>query len=235
MPQDNPQSLTSQPSQLQWCFLGEVPYRDAWALQKQLRHQRLQQEIPDTLLLLEHPPTITLGCLRGEQSLHQSPEQLRKQGLSVIISDRGGDATLHAPGQLVGYLIVNLAQRQQRLPHFVRHLASAIIRFLRRFDIDAHYDHVHPGVWIQQQKIAAFGFHLKQNITMHGFALNLHTDLALFEHITPCGIQDRGVTSLAQHIPNAPTPQQAAPILIQDLQHALHLQTQRIPASNIKP
>lgn len=190
--------MTSPDPILRWAFLGQVPYEQAWRWQKQLRQQRIAGEIEDTLLLLEHPPTITLGRLRGEKSLRHPVDTLATQGVTVIRSDRGGDATLHAPGQLVGYLIVDLNQRQRKLPVFVEQLAEAFIAWLASLHIEAHYDTKYPGVWVGDKKIVAFGFHLEKNVTMHGFALNLHTDLALFDLIVPCGIQDKGVTSSAQ-------------------------------------
>jgi lipoyl(octanoyl) transferase len=185
-------------SSLCWDFLGTVPYTDAWHLQKQLREERIQGLIQDHLLLLEHPATITLGRLRGEESLRESSEQLEERGVTVLRSDRGGDATLHAPGQLVGYCIVDLNQRKLTLPAFVETLAEGFVSLLAKRGVTAHYDSDFPGVWVGERKIVAFGFHLKQNVSMHGFAFNLHTDLGLFDLIVPCGLQHRGVASLRQ-------------------------------------
>lgn len=184
---------------LQWCYLGQVPYETSWQWQKILREQRIAGTIPDTLLLLEHPPTITLGRLRGEESVLLSSEQQTHTPVAIIRSDRGGDATLHAPGQLVGYLIVNLRERNLSLPVFVETIAQVVISYLRQsHGIEAHYDPKYPGVWVGNNKITAFGFHLHQDVTMHGFAFNLSTDLSLFQWIVPCGLVQKGVTSLAQ-------------------------------------
>ncbi|MCB9637844.1 MAG: lipoyl(octanoyl) transferase LipB [Myxococcales bacterium] len=212
---------------LQWTTPGLVPYQEAWAWQKELRQQRIQQQIPDTLLLLEHPPTITLGRLRGEQSLLLSPQLLEQKGVELIRSDRGGDATLHAPGQLVGYLIVNLKDRKLSLYPFVEKIAGAIISYLQGFDLDARYDEKYPGIWIKDQKITAFGLHIHRDVTMHGFALNLQTDLDLFQLLVPCGLVGKGVASLHQTFPQAPSPQEAAAPIALAIAEALHLEPRR--------
>jgi len=191
--------MTKTPQEaLEWTFLGQRPYIEIWEMQRSLRQKRIQGEIADRLLLLEHPATITLGRLRGEESLRRSVEQLEEEGITVIRSDRGGDATLHAPGQIVGYLIVDLGKRGMGLPLFVETIAGALASVLASFGIQASYDPKFPGLWIGKDKIAAFGFHLLQGVTMHGFAFNLATDLRLFDRIVPCGLQDKGVTSLAR-------------------------------------
>ena len=186
--------MTTHP--LAWDNLGVVPYEEAWTKQKSLRAQRIEGKIPDTMLLLQHPPTITLGRLRGEKSLRKSIETLETEGVHVVRSDRGGDATLHAPKQLVGYLIVHL--RDRKLPQFVEAIAGAFCAYFSSFGLNAYYDHKYPGVWIGNNKIVAFGFHLHQNVTMHGFACNIDTDLSLFDLIIPCGLNDKGVTSLVK-------------------------------------
>lgn len=207
---------------LQWDYLGQVSYTEAWEMQRDLRERRIAGEIPDTLLLLEHPPTITLGRLRGEESLRAPQSSLEEQGITVVRSDRGGDATLHAPGQLVGYLIVNLHQRKFTLPRFVESMADVMIQFLReRYGVVARYDSDYPGVWVENNKIVAFGFHLKRDVTMHGFAMNLSTDLPLFDWIVPCGLQGKGVASLAQFVENPPSCEEAAPIIAEGIAERL--------------
>lgn len=181
---------------LEWSFLGCLPYQEAWERQKEERRKRIAGEIEDQLLLLEHPATITLGRLRGEASLRQPIEVLEAEGVAVIRSDRGGDATLHAPGQMVGYLIVDLGKRGWPLPTFVEIVAGAFVSLLQEGGIQASYDPKAPGVWVEEAKIVAFGFHLVQGVTMHGFAFNVTTDLRLFDRIVPCGLADKGVTSL---------------------------------------
>lgn len=200
---------------LQWKFLGQAPYAEAWEMQRELRERRIAGDIPDTILLLEHPPTITLGRLRGEESLRLTQTELEERGVTVVRSDRGGDATLHAPGQLVGYLIVNLRERRLRLPDFVEGIANVMIRYLNeKHDVSARYDSDFPGVWIDHNKITAFGFHLKQDVTMHGFAMNLSTDLSLFDLIVPCGLQNKGVASLAQFVEESPSCEAMASVVV---------------------
>lgn len=211
--------MTTHSSLCQWRLCHQLPYQDAWSTQQTLREQRIAGAISDQLLLLEHPPTITLGRLRGEESLRHSIGELVEQGVTVIRSNRGGDATLHAPGQLVGYLIWNLSALGCSLPVFVERLADVFIDYLKPFGIEAHYDTRYPGVWVGERKIVAFGFHLQQGVTMHGFAMNFHTDLSLFDLIVPCGLTDKGVASLAEWLKEAgssqvaPTPMEAAPVL----------------------
>ncbi len=213
--------------QLLWHYWGKLPYQEAWLQQKEFRKRRIAGEIPDTLMLLEHPPTITLGRLRGEKSLQASEKDLLEQGVTVIRSDRGGDATLHAPGQLVGYLIVNLHERRISLPRFVETLAGVFITYLRKeHRVDAHYDTTFPGVWIGSDKIVAFGFHLQEDVTMHGFAFNLSTHLPLFDLIVPCGLQQKGVASLQQYTETPPTPEAIAPLLAHSIASSLGLVAQ---------
>lgn len=209
---------------LQWKYWGEVPYQEAWEQQKRLRRQRIAGEVPDTLMLLEHPPTITLGRLRGEESLRASKDELVREGITVIRSDRGGDATLHAPGQLVGYLMVHLRERKLSLPQFVEALADVFVVLLQsEFGVKAHYDKKFPGVWIGERKIVAFGFHLQEGVTMHGFAFNISTHLPFFDRIIPCGLEQKGVASLQQYTANVPASRELAPLLARAIAEALGL------------
>ena len=189
---------------LQWSYLGQIPYRRAWLFQQKLRYQRLAGKIPDTALFLEHPPVITTGRIRGAQSLLCSPEYLKERGIELLQSDRGGDATLHAPGQLMGYLIFNLKSLGLNVPQFAEKLGRALSSFLQKnFEIASRYDPNYPGVWVKNDKIAAFGFHIYRGVSIHGFALNVTTDLELFNLIIPCGLQNKGVTSLQKLLRDA--------------------------------
>ncbi len=231
MPFQNPQSqkTTNAFSQLlHWNYLGQIPYEKAWELQKELREHRIADEIPDTLLLLEHPPTITLGKNRGEASLQVPPTLLQKRGVSLIRSDRGGDATFHGPGQLVGYLIFDIEQARLSLPQFVEKIAQVFIDFLAEFGISAHFDLDFPGVWVGPQKIVAFGFHLRKGVTMHGFAFNVSTELSFFDLIIPCGLKEKGVASLASLQPTSrATPQSIAPLIAEKLAHSFQKKLER--------
>lgn len=218
--------MTLDPSTtLAWHHLGVVPYKQAWEWQKTLRQRRIEGVIDDQLLLLEHPATITLGRLRGEESLRHSVEQLAAQEVTVIRSDRGGDATLHAPGQMVGYMIVNMTALGFTLPRFVEALAGVFVTYLQGFGVEAAYDPDFPGVWVGDEKIVAFGFHLQKGVTMHGFAMNLHTDLSLFDLIVPCGLHQKGVTSLAKLSQGeTPTVAEASQAIAEGIAQVLGLQ-----------
>jgi lipoyl(octanoyl) transferase len=177
--------------------LGCVPYGDALALQAERVALRRRQEIPDQLLLLEHPHVITLGTsAHGEHVLVEDVER-NLLGIEVYAAGRGGDVTYHGPGQLVGYPILDLKPDRCDLHRYVRDLEEVIIRALAEFGIAAERSAGHTGVWVSNAKIAAIGVRVSSGwITSHGFALNVSTDLRYFDSIVPCGIRDRGVTSM---------------------------------------
>jgi lipoate-protein ligase B len=176
--------------------LGRVGYRAAWALQRQLVAARSADEIPDTLLLLEHPPVITLGRAGSTDHLLGSEAELAGRGVELVASDRGGDITFHGPGQIVGYAIVDLAARGRDLHRYLRDLETVLIRALAEFGIRAGRSPGLTGVWVGDAKVAAIGIRVSRWITHHGFALNVQTDLSYFDLIVPCGIADRRVTSM---------------------------------------
>ncbi len=180
-------------------YAPAVPYEEALELQKELRRRRIDEEIPDTLLLLEHPPVVTLGKRGKNNDLLLSPELFHKRGVDVAEIDRGGQVTYHGPGQLVGYIIANLYHHQRKLKLFVNRLEESVILYLKRaHDIDSGLSDEHVGVWTGDEKIAALGISISRGVTMHGFALNINCDLTPFSWIVPCGILDRGVTSVAR-------------------------------------
>lgn len=188
--------MARRPAQL--CDLGLVPYADALALQRTLHAQRVAGAIPDTLLLLEHPPVITLGKAFHPEHLRYACEFYAQQGIELHPTDRGGDVTCHNPGQLVGYPIFDVAQHGRDLHKFLRDIEQAIIDALRAFGVEAHREAGYTGVWVGNAKIAAIGIKVTKWVSMHGFALNVNNDLRLFQTIVPCGIADRPVTSLQQ-------------------------------------
>lgn len=194
------------------CWLGTVEYQAAWDLQRRLVEDRAAGRIPDQLLLLEHPHTFTIGRSGTRDHLLVSPEQLVTLRATVLDVDRGGDITYHGPGQLVGYPILDLTARGRDVHAYVRGLEEALIRLLARFGIAAGRSPGLTGVWVGDEKIAAIGVRITRWITLHGFALNVNPELAYFEAIVPCGIRDRGVTSLAKLLGSAPTPAEVAPL-----------------------
>ena len=186
-------------------WLGRIEYREAWELQDRLAAQRLAEEIPDTLLLLEHPPTLTLG--RGADASHivASTETLTQQGVAVVEPNRGGDVTYHGPGQLVGYPIFHLQSPPHRpdLHVYLRNIEEALIQTLAGYGIDAGRFPGYTGVWTgldtpHAEKVVAIGIRSSRWITQHGFAFNVCPDLSHFDFIVPCGIRDYGVTSLSR-------------------------------------
>jgi lipoyl(octanoyl) transferase len=182
--------------------LGRIGYDKALALQQRLVEERRAGIIDDTLLLLEHPPVITLGAKnRGRSSnVVATPAQLAQAGVAVVDTGRGGDVTYHGPGQLIGYPIFDLKPDRCDVRRYVRDLEELLIRAVRPFGIDARRVDGLTGVWSGQpgreEKLAAIGVRISRWITSHGFALNVSTDLSHFNLIVPCGIADRGVTSI---------------------------------------
>lgn len=177
--------------------LGLSPYLPALSLQHRLVQQRQAGRIPDTLLLLEHPPTITLGRTGTPGDLRVGPEVLRRRGVAMHHVERGGRATAHEPGQLVAYFIFELIPRFG-VRRFVRAVEAAASRVLAEWGLDARGDDDQPGVWIDQRKIGAIGLAVSRGVTSHGLALNVGNDLDVFGLITPCGRDDVTVTSLAR-------------------------------------
>jgi lipoyl(octanoyl) transferase len=189
--------------------LGRIPYAEGLALQKRVIDARKQNLIGDTLLLLEHPPVLTLGRNSHRENVLASDELLASRNVELHEINRGGDVTYHGPGQLVGYPIVDLRGEWpgKKGPHlgpvdFMRMLEEVLIRVCYDFGIPAQRIAGRTGVWtiasgnVQEKKIAALGIHVSQGVTSHGFALNVTTDLRDFDLIVPCGITDRTVTSL---------------------------------------
>lgn len=190
---------------------GRVPYTIAWEWQKQLAQELAQEaDKPDQLLLLEHPPTITLGNSADVAHLLSTPEQLQAQEIAVVQVDRGGDITYHGPGQLVGYPIFNLrrlhqqqGQRRFDVLAYIHQIEELLIQLLAGFGLEGWRYKGYTGVWVTTpagaQKIAAIGIRVNgRGISTHGFALNVQPNLDHFAHIVPCGIHEHGVTSLSE-------------------------------------
>jgi lipoate-protein ligase B len=170
-------------------------------LQRELRRRRIAGEIgEDVLLLVEHPPVITLGRGTRPGSLPIAPAELERRGVEVFEVERGGDVTFHGPGQLVGYPILDLRGHRQDLHWYLRSLEDVLIQALGRLNIEADRNPGLTGVWTAGRKIASIGIHVKQWVTLHGFALNVTTDLDPFDLIVPCGIRQVVMTSMASEL-----------------------------------
>jgi lipoate-protein ligase B len=181
--------------------LGLVPYGEALSRQRALAEDRIAGRLTsDVLLLLEHPPVITLGRGTRETSLPIAPDALRRRGIDVFEIERGGDVTYHGPGQLVGYPIFDLAAHRQDLHWFLRQIEAALFAALARFGIPGERREGYTGVWTGERKIASIGIHVRQWVTWHGFALNVTDDLSAFDLIVPCGIPGVVMTSVAKEL-----------------------------------
>ena len=185
--------------------LGLVPYADGLELQRQLVEDRKADRIPDTLLLLQHPHVLTIGVKRdGRSHILASPDRLTSLGVDVFETGRGGDVTYHGPGQLVGYPIVDLNPDRRDVHRYVRDLEEVMIRVCADYGLEAGRVKGFSGAWIGDEKIGAIGVRISRWITSHGVAFNVTTDVDYFNLIVPCGIADKGVTSLASQLGRAP-------------------------------
>ena len=176
---------------------GRIAYADAWALQRELVAARQAGRVRDVVLLVEHPPVITIGRAGRSANILVPRALLAAQGVEVFEVERGGDVTYHGPGQLVGYPIVDLRALDEDVVRYVRSLECALITTLRQFGISAGRVRGYPGVWAGDAKIAAIGVAVKRRVTMHGFALNVAPNLDHFALINPCGL-GKPVTSMAR-------------------------------------
>lgn len=182
-------------------YLGRLPYHQAWELQKTLVDQRLAGDIPDTLLLLEHDPVITLGRSGKRDSLLVDGDELSRRGIELVHSDRGGDITWHGPGQIIGYAILDLRDGHRDVRRFVQGLEQTVIDTCAEHGLTAERLDGAPGVWLRDaprgdRKVAAIGARFTRWITHHGFALNVNPNLEGFRLIVPCGLHGKDVTSL---------------------------------------
>lgn len=190
--------------------LGQIDYRAAWDLQRRIQAQLIEQKlahrkdpsrgkpVADTLLFVEHPHVYTLGKSGDAGHLLKEIAELREIDAEFIENDRGGDITYHGPGQIVGYPILDLDRHFSDVHKYLRYLEEVIIMTCADFGVEAGRVDGLTGVWIGDQKICAMGIRCSRWVTMHGFALNVETDLTYFDHIVPCGISDKRVTGLAQ-------------------------------------
>ncbi len=200
-------------------WLGRVDYKAAWAWQRELFLARLDEERPDTLMLLEHPHTYTLGRRALANDIVYPEAERLARGISLYEVDRGGRATYHGPGQLVGYPIMELGERYDVVA-YLRRLENVLIATARELGVDADRDPEHTGVWVGTNKIGAIGVKITRGITMHGFAFNVSTDLDMFSGIVPCGIQDRWVTSVEAEVGKRPSVKEVGEIAAKHLSEA---------------
>ena len=192
-------NLQTKESELQVIDLGLKPYKQVWNLQKKLQNKLIDGVKRDCLILVEHEPVYTLGKNADPNHLLQS----RDKSINVYNIERGGDITFHGPGQLVVYPILNLAHYKKSISWYMRSLEQLIINVLEKFEIKGNRVKGYTGVWVGDKKIAAQGVRLSRWVTMHGFSINVNTDLSFYDGIIPCGIFDHGVTSIEKELNTA--------------------------------
>lgn len=206
-------------------ILGVVPYRDGLELQEHLVARRRSEEIPDQLLLLEHPPVVTLGTSAHREHLLLSPEELEKQGIGLFEAGRGGDVTYHGPGQLVGYPILRLPSHRRDLHGYLRDLEEVLIRALRELGVEGYREPGYTGVWTKQGKVAAIGVRVSSGwITSHGFALNVGPTPDGFRAIVPCGIANRPVTSVEEVLHQTVGMEEVIPLVVKHFGEVFELE-----------
>jgi lipoyl(octanoyl) transferase len=180
---------------------GIIDFKTAWGRQRELVQQVLKRERPSTLVLCEHPRVITIGRAGSLANVLKTPEELLKENTEVVEINRGGDVTLHAPGQLVGYPIFHLSDFKEDLHWFLREIEECIMELLKEYSVESGRVEGLTGVWIEnERKICAIGLNCSRWVTSHGFAVNVNNDIRDFDMIVPCGIDDKAVTSLKKEI-----------------------------------
>lgn len=211
-------------------FIYKSPqnYKTIYQRQYEWKEKLIAGEVNECLYLLEHTPTFTAGRQFQQKHLLIPPEVCNQKGILFIHTDRGGDITYHGPGQLVGYPILNLASRQITVHQYLRKLEKTIIDTLAHYHISAHTIKSLTGVWVQNRKISSIGIGVKNNVTWHGFSININLDLTPFLWIIPCGIPDKKVTSLKNELPNS-----TSPTVAQFIKTFLHFFTEKFHISEL--
>lgn len=201
--------------------LGHRDYQSTWDLQRRLVEARQAGAIGDIMLAVEHPPTYTVGRQGNFANILLNDEQLQQRGIKVFHIDRGGDVTYHGPGQLVGYPIIHLGQLGIGVREYIHRLETGLIDACAQLGVEAVTEPGLVGVWTKGQKIAAIGVRFSRYVTSHGFALNVTTDLKYFDWIIPCGIAQRGVTSLERELGKPPAWDQVYQVVTRSVANAL--------------
>lgn len=191
-------SLAAMSRFIRVCDLGAMPYREALSLQERALEARSAGRAPDMLLLVEHEPVYTLGRNAAGNDFLVPEQELARRGIDVVRTGRGGQVTYHGPGQLVAYPIIHLGEAGLGIKDYVSKLEQAVIDMLAKIGIESETNREHRGVWIGNNKIAAIGVRISRQVSMHGLAINVNPNMLDFKNIIPCGIRDRGVTSLAE-------------------------------------
>ena len=207
--------------------LGRLDYKEAWGVQLETHAAVATGDAPPTLLLVEHPPVITFGKKGGRANLLADEDFLASQGFSLYDIERGGDVTYHGPGQLVGYPILPIGRKVR---NYLRTLEAVMVGVLADYGLESEGSPGYAGVWVGDEKVVAIGVAVKRNVSFHGFAMNVHTDLEHFTYIVPCGLADKGVTSLSKltgrHVPL----EEVKPKLVREFENVFGVQVQPLEA-----
>ncbi len=212
--------------------MGIIDYEEALKLQNRLAQARVDEEIGDTILFLQHPPVITMGKSGKIQNV-LAPQTIQEKNIKVIFTDRGGDVTYHGPGQLVVYPILSLRNHGLSVPGYVWKLEETVIRLLARFGIEAARMEKLRGVWVGKEKIAALGVHLSRWISKHGLALNVNTNLDPFDLINPCGT-GRRATSMARILERELSLEEVESLMIQNFAEVFGMSISQEPSDRMK-
>ena len=199
--------------------LGRLPYREAWDEQRRTHAAVADGLEPPTLLLVEHPPVITFGRKGGHEHLLVAEAEVRARGFDLVDVERGGDVTYHGPGQLVGYPILPIGRRVR---DYLRAVEAVMVATFARFGLETAGSPGCAGVWLGDEKLVAIGVAVKRHVSFHGFAMNVHTDLAHFDAIVPCGLHDKGVTSLSRALGRHVSLDEVRPVLLDAFWHEFH-------------
>ena len=193
--------------------LSQVPYLEALKFQESLREQRIKNEISDQIVLLEHPSVFTVGKRKTHEDFLISHDEIKKKGIDIVETNRGGRVTYHGPGQLMAYFIFNIDR--WGVKGFVKKLEEICIAVANEFGVSANASDEHPGVWVGNNKLTAIGLHLERSVSMHGIALNVNCDLEPYKYIVACGIQDKGITTLSLEAKKEITVDEVKPVFIE--------------------
>ncbi len=214
-------------------WLGRVDYGEALELQRQLASARRRGDGEDCLLLLEHPPVITLGRGAKREHLLRSERVFKERGIELYEIERGGDVTFHGPGQLVGYPILDLSRHGKDLHRYMRNLEEVLLRTVQDYGIQGERNAGKTGVWVHGEKIASIGVHVSRWISWHGFALNVNTDLSSFDLIVPCGIPGIRMTSLAKLLGQELPLDQVAESVVRHFTEVFRVAVERVPPDRL--
>ena len=213
--------------------LGVRDYRAVWTLQHDLHEAVREGRKPDTWIVVEHPPVVTLGRQAKRENVLLSEAQLAERGIDVVAIERGGDVTYHGPGQIVVYPIRRLERFREVVP-LVRALEGAVIETCARFDVAAQRWSEHAGVWVGSNQICAIGLAVRRMVSLHGIALNASTELSYDRLINPCGLTERGITSLSKEAGRAVSVEEAKRVLLEELARAFDLTFTPITADPVE-